>query len=97
MFDGEVANTVGVDYEPTSVSIHPSKSEFAVGGSMDQMLHVYSLAPNGTFEEKKVRNHRTHDYGYSLVFVHIVNTLNSSLKWTDWLVYIEPHTKVISQ
>ena len=54
MQDGEVANEVSVDYEPTSVAIHPSKSEFAVGGSMDQLLHVYSLVSGGNFEEKKV-------------------------------------------
>ena len=54
MEDGNVVNTVGVDYEPTSVSIHPSKTEFAVGGSMDSTLHVYSLAAGGNFEEKKV-------------------------------------------
>ena len=54
MLDGEVANTMDVDFEPTSVSIHPSKSEFAVGGSLDQLLHVYALASGGNFEEKKV-------------------------------------------
>ena len=57
MEDGNVVNTVAVDYEPTSVSIHPSKSEFAVGGSMDQILHVYALSAGGNFEEKKVRSH----------------------------------------
>ena len=54
MEDGNVVNTVGVDYEPTSVSIHPSKTEFAVGGSLDTTLHVFSLAAGGNFEEKKV-------------------------------------------
>jgi len=57
MQDGEVANEVSVDYEPTSVAIHPSKSEFAVGGSMDQTLHVYSLVSGGNFEEKKTLKH----------------------------------------
>ena len=54
MEDGNVVNTVGVDFEPTSVSIHPAKTEFAVGGSMDSTLHVYSLAAGGNLEEKKV-------------------------------------------
>lgn len=57
MLDGEVANTMDVDFEPTSVSIHPSKSEFAVGGSLDQLLHVYALASGGNFEEKKSLKH----------------------------------------
>jgi len=57
MEDGNVVNTVGVDFEPTSVAIHPAKTEFAVGGSMDSTLHVYSLAAGGNFEEKKALKH----------------------------------------
>ena len=54
MLDGEVVSTKEVDYEPSSVSIHPSKSEFAIGGFMDQQLWVYSLSSDGNIEEKKV-------------------------------------------
>jgi len=55
--DGAVVNTVAVDFEPTSAAIHPSKTEFAVGGSADQTLHVYSLKAGGDFEEKKALKH----------------------------------------
>lgn len=55
--DGAVVNSLGVDFEPLSVSIHPASTEVAVGGNLDQSLHVYSLGAGGALTEKKVLNH----------------------------------------
>jgi WD40 repeat protein len=41
--NGNIVYTTDVDYDPTSVSIHPDMSQVAVGGYKDNAVHVYSL------------------------------------------------------
>ncbi|XP_064465602.1 actin-interacting protein 1-like isoform X1 [Ornithodoros turicata] len=55
--NGRKVSSTPIDYEASSVSLHPKEADVAVGGTTDQKVHVYILT-GGVLSEKKSLDHR---------------------------------------
>lgn len=58
IYEGQaLKSNLKINYEPSSIAVHPNGKDVAVGGNSDNKAHIYSLA-GGQLSESKVLEHR---------------------------------------